>query len=84
MAHLGDPLEDLGWALSPIWSWQDRDRPAYLIPRDEALDVWENSSAHKVDKKDLPVSEKTVNSFLISNKLYTFILRDNFMPENSK
>ena len=24
-----------------------------MIPRDEALDVWENSSAHKVDKKDL-------------------------------
>ena len=53
MAHLGDPLEDLGWALSPIWSWQDRDRPAYLIPRDEALEVWENSSNCKVDKKDL-------------------------------
>ena len=53
MAHLGDPLEDLGWALSPIWSWQDRDRPAYLIPRDEALEVWENSSNCKVDQKDL-------------------------------
>jgi len=23
MAHIGDPLEDLAWAMSPIWCWKD-------------------------------------------------------------
>ena len=25
MFHLGDPLEDLTWALNPIWSWNEPD-----------------------------------------------------------
>ena len=53
MAHIGDPLEDLGWALSPIWSWQDRQKPAYLIDRQEALSIWESSSEITIDKSDL-------------------------------
>lgn len=53
MAHLGDPLEDLAWALSPIWSWQDKERPAYLIKRDEAIRVWKTSSEIDLDEKDL-------------------------------
>ena len=44
MAHIGDPLEDLAWALSPIWSWQDRGKPAYMIARQEALSIWEKVS----------------------------------------
>ena len=47
MAHLGDPLEDLAWALSPIWCWEENLRPAYLISRDEGLDIWKRNS--KID-----------------------------------
>jgi len=53
MAHIGDPLEDLGWALSPIWSWQDHETPAYLIGRQEALSLWESSSGLTIDNNDL-------------------------------
>ena len=53
MAHIGDPLEDLGWALSPIWSWQDPSKPAYLIDRQASLSVWEGSSGLTIDKNDL-------------------------------
>ena len=53
MAHIGDPLEDLAWALSPIWSWQDQKKPAYLIDRQEALSIWESSSGITIDYKDL-------------------------------
>ncbi|RZO91518.1 MAG: phosphotransferase family protein [Gammaproteobacteria bacterium] len=53
MAHIGDPLEDLGWALSPIWSWQDRNKPAYLIDRQASMSIWEGSSGLTIDNKDL-------------------------------
>ena len=53
MAHIGDPLEDLGWALSPIWSWQDPSKPAYLIDRQASLSAWEVSSGLTIDKNDL-------------------------------
>ena len=53
MAHIGDPLEDLGWALSPIWSWQDPSKPAYLIDRQASLSAWESSSGLAIDKNDL-------------------------------
>ena len=53
MAHLGDPLEDLGWALSPIWSWQDKDRPAYLVKREDALTIWKDSSGIEINESDL-------------------------------
>ena len=50
---LGDPLEDLAWALSPIWSWTDHSRPAYLIDRDDALEIWKKTSGLALNKKDL-------------------------------
>ena len=53
MAHFGDPLEDLAWALSPIWSWTDHSRPAYLIDRDDALEIWKKTSGLALNKKDL-------------------------------
>jgi aminoglycoside phosphotransferase (APT) family kinase protein len=49
MAHLGDPLEDLGWALDPLWSHGDPSRPAGTIARDAALRIWEHESGLKVD-----------------------------------
>ena len=53
MAHIGEPLEDLAWALSPIWSWQDKEKPAYLIARQEALSIWEKASGLVIDENDL-------------------------------
>ena len=53
MAHMGDPLEDLAWALSPIWCWEDRLRPAYLISLGESLDLWMKESTLDIDKKSL-------------------------------
>jgi aminoglycoside phosphotransferase (APT) family kinase protein len=53
MAHIGDPLEDLGWALDPLWSHGDPSRPAGTIPRDEALAIWEKASSLKVDREAL-------------------------------
>lgn len=53
MAHLGDPLEDLGWALDPLWSHGNPSHPAELIARDEAIRVWEKTSGLKADTKAL-------------------------------
>ncbi len=43
MAHLGDPLEDLGWALDPLWS-ADREHAGGMLKRCEAITVWEMAS----------------------------------------
>jgi aminoglycoside phosphotransferase (APT) family kinase protein len=50
MCHLGDPLEDLAWALDPLWSWPDRDRPGKLIPRERALRIWQDTSGIEIDQ----------------------------------
>jgi aminoglycoside phosphotransferase (APT) family kinase protein len=49
MAHLGDPLEDLAWALDPLWSHGDPSRPAGTIPRDDAIGIWEQASGLRFD-----------------------------------
>src|SRR6201999_3457195 len=49
MAHLGDPLEDLGWALDPLWSHGDPSRPAGTLPRADAIALWEAASGLKAD-----------------------------------
>lgn len=48
MAHLGDPLEDLGWGLNPVWSF-GRDLAGGLVPQDEAVAIWERASGMKAD-----------------------------------
>ena len=53
MAHLGDPLEDLAWALSPIWCWEDNNKPAYLIERNKALNIWNDLTGLSPDKDSL-------------------------------
>ena len=53
MAHLGDPLEDLAWAMDPLWSNGDRARPGGMIPRDQAIAIWEETSGLKADKDAL-------------------------------
>lgn len=52
MAHLGDAHEDLAWALDPMWNLQDPEgRAAGLIPRDEAIALWESESGIAFDPK---------------------------------
>jgi aminoglycoside phosphotransferase (APT) family kinase protein len=49
MAHVGDPLEDLGWSLDPLWAWPDRHLAGRLAPRLEAIRIFERASGLKVD-----------------------------------
>lgn len=49
MCHLGDPLEDLAWALTPLWGWPNAQRPGKLIARDRAIAFWEQASGLRAD-----------------------------------
>jgi aminoglycoside phosphotransferase (APT) family kinase protein len=49
MAHLGDPLEDLGWGLNRIWCMARDDRRGGLLPREEAVAIWERASGLVAD-----------------------------------
>lgn len=51
MAHLGDPLEDLGWALDPIWEHFEPGLACGMIPRAEAIAAWERASGMRVDPR---------------------------------
>ena len=48
MAHLGDPLEDLGWGLNPVWSF-GRGLAGGLVPDQQAVAIWERSSGLRAD-----------------------------------
>ncbi|MBQ76147.1 MAG: phosphotransferase family protein [Gammaproteobacteria bacterium] len=49
MCHLGDPFEDLAWSLDPLWSWAEPENAGGLLPPDEAISIWEESSGLTVD-----------------------------------
>lgn len=49
MAHFGDPLEDLGWAIDPMWSHGDPSRVSGLLPRATAVAIWERASGLRCD-----------------------------------
>ena len=49
MSHLGDPLEDLGWSLNRVWCWARDDRRGGLVPREQAIAIWERASGLKAD-----------------------------------
>jgi aminoglycoside phosphotransferase (APT) family kinase protein len=49
MAHVGDPLEDLGWAMDPLWTPIGDPRISGMVPRDEALALWRRSSGLEID-----------------------------------
>lgn len=49
MAHIGDPLEDLAWSMDPLWSWPERHLAGGLLPRAEALRLWEAASGGEAD-----------------------------------
>jgi aminoglycoside phosphotransferase (APT) family kinase protein len=49
MAHLGDPLEDLAWAMDPLWSPAGDARISGTVPRAEAIALWSAASGLAVD-----------------------------------
>jgi aminoglycoside phosphotransferase (APT) family kinase protein len=53
MTHLGDPLEDLGWALDPLWSHHNPARPAGTVTREHAIAFWEQTSGLKAEPRAL-------------------------------
>lgn len=48
MVHLGDPLEDLGWATDPLWG-DPSGRVGKMVMLDEAVAIWEAASGIKLD-----------------------------------
>ena len=48
MCHLGDPLEDLGWSLQPVWAFGSG-RAGGLCSQEEAVAAWEAASGLKAD-----------------------------------
>jgi len=51
MAHIGDPLEDLAWSLDPLWPWPERHLAGGLLPRADAIGIWERASDMRVDRE---------------------------------
>jgi aminoglycoside phosphotransferase (APT) family kinase protein len=49
MAHIGDPHEDLGWALDALWNATPEKTGAGLILREEAIALWEAASGLMFD-----------------------------------
>jgi len=50
LAHLGDPVEDLGWLCVPAWRFGRRERPvAGLGTREALLDAYERAAGLRVD-----------------------------------
>jgi aminoglycoside phosphotransferase (APT) family kinase protein len=49
MAHLGDPLEDLGWGFNPVWQFGRPDLEGGLVNRAKAVAIWERASGLKAD-----------------------------------
>jgi len=49
MAHLGDPLEDLGWGFNPVWQFGRPDLEGGLVAKAEAVAIWERASGLKAD-----------------------------------
>ncbi len=54
LAHVGDPVEDLGWLCVPAWRFQRPDRPAAgLGAREELLGAYERHAGFAVDPATL-------------------------------
>jgi aminoglycoside phosphotransferase (APT) family kinase protein len=53
MAHLGDPLEDLAWGINPVWQWSRDGLAGSLLPKAEAIRIWEAASGLAADPRAL-------------------------------
>jgi aminoglycoside phosphotransferase (APT) family kinase protein len=49
MAHLGDPLEDLAWAMDPLWSNPADPRISGMVGLEDALAIWSRASGAQPD-----------------------------------
>jgi aminoglycoside phosphotransferase (APT) family kinase protein len=49
MAHLGDPLEDLAWAMDPLWSHGAPGRPGGTVDEATAIAHWQRASGLTAD-----------------------------------
>ncbi len=49
MTHLGDPLEDVGWACMRPWRWAGDERIGGLMARDDFYRMYEEATGLKVD-----------------------------------
>jgi aminoglycoside phosphotransferase (APT) family kinase protein len=49
MAHLGDPLEDLGWSLNPVWCFGRAGLAGGLVPAEQAVAIWSKASGLHAD-----------------------------------
>ncbi|WP_293898330.1 phosphotransferase family protein [Phenylobacterium sp.] len=49
MAHLGDPLEDLGWSLQPVWTFGRTGLAGGLCSQAQAIAIWEHASGLTAD-----------------------------------
>lgn len=47
MCHIGDPLEDIAWAIDPMWSIESQ------FPLEDGLAIWERASGAGVDRRSL-------------------------------
>jgi aminoglycoside phosphotransferase (APT) family kinase protein len=48
MAHIGDPHEDLAWALDPMWAGKSG-LAAGMLPFEEAIRIWSEASGRAFD-----------------------------------
>ena len=53
MAHIGDPLEDLGWSINRVFCFGKDDRRSGLALRRDAIAIWEEASGFKADPDPL-------------------------------
>lgn len=54
MAHLGDPMEDLAWAMDPMWGHDTPDLVAATLPTEAAIETWEAASGRRFDMAAWP------------------------------
>jgi aminoglycoside phosphotransferase (APT) family kinase protein len=52
MAHIGDPAEDLAWAMDPLWGHGMPGRVAGTCTRADAFAAWEAASGRRLDQAD--------------------------------
>ena len=53
LAHLGDPLEDVAWAMDPLWTGDDPNVPGGMVSAQDGLKIWKTVSGCEVESRAL-------------------------------
>lgn len=61
MTHLGDPLEDIGWAVSRPWRWIGTEHVGGLLDRDYFYKRYEEQSGFRIDEASVRFWELLAN-----------------------